>query len=94
MAAKEIQRQSSMTADIKARMPHLDPDFTLPAGANILTWPPWEFKGANIQAHKTQPLKFENENRSLDSFSSEFIAADIIWILCFILFFSKNKKNS
>lgn len=37
MAAKEIQTQSSVTADIKAGMPHLDPEFALPAGANPLT---------------------------------------------------------
>lgn len=51
MAAREIEKQPSVTADIKARMPHLDPGFTLPAGANWLTWPPWEFKGANVHRH-------------------------------------------
>lgn len=54
MAAKEIERQLSVTADIKARMPHLDPGFTLPAGANLLMWPPWEFKGTNAHRH-TKP---------------------------------------
>lgn len=37
MAAKEIQMQSSVTVNIKAGMPHLDPEFALPARANLLT---------------------------------------------------------
>lgn len=32
-AAKEIVKQQSVTADIKAGMPLLDPDLAVPAGA-------------------------------------------------------------